>query len=88
MSDILDDLNKQALDNLMFENRIFPVPDAFKEQANVKDPGLFSLAQGDRLKYWEVWARKLDWFKPWTKTMEWNPPYSKWFLGEIGRAHV
>ncbi len=81
MSDIHDDLNKQALDNLMFENRIFPAPDAFKQQANVKDTGLFSLAEGDRLKYWEVWARKLDWFTPWTKTMEWNPPYSKWFLG-------
>lgn len=81
MGDLQDDLNKQALDNLMFENRIFQVPNAFKQQANVKDYGLFSLAQGDRLKYWEVWARKLDWFKPWTKTLQWEPPYSKWFIG-------
>lgn len=81
MSGLQDDLNKQALDNLMFENRIFPVPDAFRQQANVRDHGLFSLAEDDRLKYWEVWARKLDWFKPWTKILEWNSPYSKWFLG-------
>ncbi len=81
MSDIIDDLNKQALDNLMFEDRIFPVPDSFKKQANVKDDSLFKEAAKDRLKYWEGWAKKLDWFKPWTKTLEWTPPYSKWFIG-------
>lgn len=81
MSDILDDLNKQALDNLMFEDRVFPVPEAFQKQANVNDDRLFKLAEADRLKYWEEWAGKLDWFKPWNKTLEWNSPYSKWFLG-------
>ncbi len=81
MSDILDDLNKQSLDNLMFEDRVFPVPEAFKKQANVNDDRLFKLAETDRLKYWEEWARKLDWFTPWNKTLEWDSPYSKWFLG-------
>ena len=81
MSDILDDLNKQALDNLMFEDRLFPVPDKFKKQANVQDQDLFKLAQEDRLNYWASWAKKLDWFKPWNKILEWDSPYSKWFLG-------
>src|ERR1041385_8212396 len=81
MSEIIDDLNKQALANLMFEDRIFPVPDGFKKQANVKDDALFKEAEIDRLKYWEGWAAKLDWFKPWTKTVQWDSPYSKWFIG-------
>lgn len=81
MSDILDDLNKQALANLMFEDRVFPVPEGFKKDAHVNDDRLFKLAERDRLKYWEEWAQKLDWFKPWHTVLEWNSPYSKWFLG-------
>ena len=81
MGDIHDDLNSQALDNLMFEDRLFPVPDAFKKQANVQDDRLFKMAQEDRLNYWAHWAKKLDWFKPWDKILQWDSPYSKWFVG-------
>ncbi|MBL8013568.1 MAG: acetate--CoA ligase, partial [Candidatus Omnitrophica bacterium] len=81
MADLHDDLNKQALDNLMFEDRVFPVPESFKNGANVKDNQLFELAQNDRLEYWAHWARKLDWFSPWNKILQWDSPYSKWFIG-------
>src|SRR5262249_46719381 len=38
------------------------------------------------VRFWERFARELDWFKPWRKALEWKAPYAKWFVG--GKLNV
>ena len=38
------------------------------------------------MRFWEGWARQLDWFKPWKKALEWKAPNAKWFVG--GKLNV
>ena len=38
------------------------------------------------MRFWEGWAKQLDWFKPWKKALQWKAPYAKWFVG--GKLNV
>ncbi|MEM7415410.1 MAG: acetate--CoA ligase [Gemmatimonadota bacterium] len=75
-----------AFDDLLQEDRRFPPPGSFAEQAVLNDPGIWDEASADREGYWARWAEQLDWFEPWHTVLEWTPPHAKWFLG--GKLNV
>jgi acetyl-CoA synthetase len=72
---------KDRLSTLLQENRLFPPPEKFREQAIPNDPEIYERASRDPEAFWEAEARKLDWFATWHKVCEWNAPWAKWFLG-------
>ncbi|MCE2465563.1 MAG: acetate--CoA ligase [Dehalococcoidia bacterium] len=76
----------QNIDALLTEDRRFPPPPAFQEQANVNDPGVYEEAAKDPEGFWARFAEELHWFKKWDKVLEWDPPYAKWFQG--GKINV
>jgi acetyl-CoA synthetase len=74
------------IETLLTENRNFPPPPEFAQQANVNNPLIYEQADANFEEYWSNWADQLDWFKKWDKTLEWNPPFAKWFLN--GKLNV
>ncbi|HXP92612.1 MAG TPA: acetyl-coenzyme A synthetase N-terminal domain-containing protein, partial [Candidatus Binatia bacterium] len=68
----------QAIEALLLEQRRFPPPPAFAENANAK-AGIYEEAERDYQAFWASWARKLEWSKPFTKVLEWDEPFAKWF---------
>ncbi|MBM3801656.1 MAG: acetate--CoA ligase [Acidimicrobiia bacterium] len=77
---------KLPIEALLAEERLFEPTAALREQANMKDAGVYAKAQQDREGFWAEAARSLDWFKPWEKVLEWNPPTAQWFIG--GKINV
>ena len=78
--------NGGGIEALLQEDRTFPPPDAFREQANIADPKVYEEAQRDPEGFWAKLAEELHWFKKWDKVLEWDPPYAKWFDG--GKLNV
>ena len=78
--------NGGGIEALLQEDRTFPPPDAFREQANMADPKVYEEAQKDPEAFWAKLAEELHWFKKWDKVLEWDPPYAKWFSG--GKLNV
>src|SRR5882672_697107 len=74
------------IEALLKEKRKFAPPKAFVKQANVNRPSVYAQAAKNPVKFWEGFARELDWFKPWKKALEWKAPYAKWFIG--GKLNV
>ena len=70
-----------AIETLFLEQRRFPPPPEFAEQANVNDPAIYQQAAADPQAYWASEAAKLDWYRPWDTVLEWDPPFAKWFNG-------
>ena len=73
------------LDSTLRENRVFPVPEAFAENAHVKSLSeyeeMYQKSVADPEGFWAEIAKELHWFEPWTKVLEWNLPWAKWFVG-------
>ena len=78
--------NGGGIEALLQEDRTFPPPDAFREQANIADPKVYEEALRDPEGFWAKLAEELHWFKKWDKVLEWDPPYAKWFEG--GKLNV
>jgi acetyl-CoA synthetase len=74
------------IEALLKERRKFPPPKAFAKQANVNRAAVYTEAARNPVRFWEGWARQLDWFKPWKKALEWKAPNAKWFVG--GKLNV
>ena len=55
--------NTGNIEALLQEDRSFPPPDSFKEQANIQDPDIYRKANSDPEAFWEGFARELDWFQ-------------------------
>jgi acetyl-CoA synthetase len=77
-----NDANGPAIEALYLENRTFPPPKDFKDEALIVDANVYSHAEAD----WEGhWARQaaalLDWYREWDTILDWNLPYAKWFVG-------
>ncbi len=75
----------QAIENLLTEDRTFPPPPEFAEQANAKQ-GIHERAAEDTVGYWmEQALTRLTWFTEPTEAIDdSNPPFFKWFSdGEI-----
>jgi acetyl-CoA synthetase len=74
-------VNTQTIAALLEEERTFPPPQEFKENANINDPRIYEIAARDPEAFWAKAAEELDWFKKWEKVLEWDPPWAKWFIG-------
>src|SRR5687767_7054360 len=68
------------ISDLLQEDRSFPPPQAFREQANVRDDEVYARAERDPERFWADFASELEWSTPWSKVLEWNPPHAKWFV--------
>lgn len=86
----------ETIVNLLDEQRRFPPPPAFAEQANV-GPEEYARAAADPVAFWEEAAQRLDWAEPWHTAHRWEPavpqsdgslsvPRATWFEG--GRLNV
>ena len=69
------------IEALLSEERVFPPPPGFREQATIADPGVYARAAADPEAFWEGFAKELEWMRPWTRVLEWTPPDAKWFIG-------
>jgi acetyl-CoA synthetase len=76
------------IDALLQEHRTFPPSESFRAQANVRDERVYEEAARDPERFWENFARELEWSTPWSKVLEWNPPHAKWFVGGKINASV
>jgi len=74
------------IEALLKEKRKFAPPKDFAKRANINRASIYKEAAKSPTKFWERFARELDWFKPWKKTLEWKVPYAKWFVG--GKINV
>ncbi|MDG6990485.1 MAG: AMP-binding protein, partial [Nitrososphaerota archaeon] len=65
------------------EEPLIQPPDSFKEQANVKDPGVFErFSEKNFPKCFEEYANLLSWDSKWHTVLDSNkPPFWKWFVG-------
>src|SRR5437764_7646593 len=76
----------ETLSNLSHEERRFPPPAEFAEQANVKADA-YERAAADRLGFWAETAERLSWDRKWDEVLDWSDaPFAKWFVG--GRLNV
>ena len=78
--------NTGNIEALLQEERRFPPPEGFAEQANVRDPGVYEEASKDFEGFWVRYAEELHWFKKWDKVLDWDPPFARWFEG--GKINV
>jgi acetyl-CoA synthetase len=79
-------VNKDALENLATENRIYEPDKEFSSNANAQS-SIYEEAKKDRIKFWENQALRLTWDKPWTTALDWSDaPFAKWFVG--GKLNV
>jgi acetyl-CoA synthetase len=77
------DIQTQAIDTLLLEERRYPPPPEFAAQANAK-PHIYD---EDFESFWEREGReRVAWLEPFTKLYEWDRPYAKWYLG--GKLNV
>ena len=80
---------RQALENLLQEERTFPPADAFTAEANAQ-PGVHEEAERDYLAFWQRQAlERITWFKePTTILDDSNAPFYEWFSdGELNIAY-
>jgi acetyl-CoA synthetase len=69
------------------EDRTFPPPESFVEDALVTDDRLYREADDDWEAFWAHQAEELlDWYQPWDTVCEWKLPFAKWFPG--GKLNV
>ena len=70
------------IDDLLLENRKFPPPADFQENALVAGTFLYDEARADDEGFWARQAAELlHWDTDWHTICEWNLPYAKWFVG-------
>ena len=73
------------IESLQQEERVFPPPPAFAEQAHIKSMAelqrLSAEADSDPEAFWARMAEELHWFKKWDRVLQWDPPHAQWFLG-------
>ena len=71
------------------KKRMFYPPRKFVEQANLRDPSVYSRATSEEgwEIFWEDFAKDLEWIVPWEKFIDTsNIPFYKFFVG--GRINV
>lgn len=84
MSDAAE--NREALSNLLKEERRFAPPAGLADAANVTADA-YAQADADRLGFWAAQAARLSWDTAPTETLDWsNAPHATWFAD--GRLNV
>jgi acetyl-CoA synthetase len=73
------------IESLQTEDRVFPPPPKFAEQAYIKSmaelESLRAEASADPEGFWARMAEELHWFKKWDAVLKWQPPHAEWFVG-------
>ena len=80
---------RQAIEALLEERRVFPPPAAFRERARVSDESLYAEADADPVGFWMKRAlSELTWYREPTQALDdSNPPFFKWFAdGELNAS--
>jgi acetyl-CoA synthetase len=76
-----------TIEAYLLEDRTFPPPKEFTEQALASDRSLYEDAEADWEGFWARQARELiTWYDQPNKTVEWNLPFASWF--EDGTLNV
>ena len=81
--------SREALENLLQENRLFDPPPAFADAANAGSD-IYARAEADPVAFWTEQAlNRITWFKePTVGLDDSNPPFYKWFTdGELNLAY-
>ena len=81
--------SRDALENLLREDRLFDPPPAFAEAAN-GGSDIYARAEADPVAFWTEQAlSRITWFKePTVGLDDSNPPFYKWFTdGELNLAY-
>jgi acetyl-CoA synthetase len=78
------------IESLQQEDRVFPPPSSFSQQAYIKSmeelEKLRAEASNDPEGFWARMASELHWFKQWDTVLRWTPPHAEWFVG--GKTNV
>jgi acetyl-CoA synthetase len=79
----------EAIEGLLHEERMFPPPDGFKQDALVVDAEIYDEADRDFEGFWARQAADLlDWSEEWHTILEWDLPFARWFVGgKLNVAH-
>jgi len=68
------------IESVMHEERVFPPPALFSEQAHVKSlaelENLRAEASADPEAFWARMAEELHWFRKWDTVLKWEPPHA------------
>ncbi len=76
-------MTDQAIETLLAEERRYPPPPEFSEQANAQS----DIYDVPFEEFWESEGReRVSWFEPFTSLLEWELPYAKWYLA--GKLNV
>ena len=67
---------RAEFDDLLHENRSFPPPPSFRNQARVRDEQIYAEADRDPEAFWAGFADELDWSRRWDKVLDWQPPHA------------
>ena len=67
-----DTKGSSAVEALLKEKRKFAPPKEFVKRANVNRDSIYAEAARNPARFWERFARELDWFKPWKTTLQWK----------------
>src|SRR5215475_9638761 len=70
-----------AITALLKEKLKFRASKEFAKQANINRASIYREAAKNPARFWERFAKELDWFKPWKTIVQWKAPHAKWFVG-------
>jgi acetyl-CoA synthetase len=81
--------DNQAIEEFYIENRTFPPPETFANEALLSNQQIYKEASEDFVAFWAKQARELlTWDKDFTNILEWDLPYAKWFSdGELNISY-
>jgi acetyl-CoA synthetase len=69
------------IEALLKEDRSFAPSEEFRKNAVINDPEIYAKAAKDPERFWETFAKELEWIEPWSTVLDWKPPNAKWFVG-------
>ena len=75
---------KHSINNILEENRLFPPPREFSQNANIKslkELQILKEFKDNPIKFWEHYANlEIDWFQPFNTVLDQsNAPFFEWF---------
>ena len=74
--EILGQISNQAITSMMEENRVFPVPEEFAQNAAVRSMEEYRAIYDWSIKnpehFWSQMANQLDWYKKWDRFLDYD----------------
>ena len=80
------DANSGQIDHVLIEDRLFPPPKSFTENAVISSQKqyeeMYARAAEHSDAFWKEQAEEhLHWFHPFDEVCQWTPPKAQWFVG-------